>query len=268
VLGSNAAGQLGDGTTTRRSTPTAVVGLASGVATVETGDGHTCAVTTGGGVKCWGYNAYGQLGDGTATSRLTPVNVTGLTSGVVMVAPGGVHTCALTSAGGVKCWGFNFSGQLGDGTTTTRYTAVDVVGLTSGVVAVATGPNHSCAATAAGTVRCWGSNSYGQLGDGTTTTRQTPVEVVGLTNATSLATGMWHTCALTSAGGVKCWGRNVYGQLGDGTTTTYYTPVDVVGLTAGITSVAAGWYHTCAVTAVGGVKCWGRTTTRSWVTER
>jgi len=255
--GRNNYGQLGDGTTGNRSTPVAVSGLTSGVTAVAIGYFHTCAVTSGGGVKCWGYNGLGQLGDGTYTSRSTPVNVSGLTSGVTVVAADGYHTCAVTSGGGVKCWGYNYYGQLGDSTTMNRSTPVAVSGLTSGVTAVAIGYSHTCAVTSGGGVQCWGYNSYGQLGDATTTDRSTPGDVSGLTSGvTSVAAGDNHTCAVTSGGGVQCWGDNVNGQIGDGTSGPL-TPVDVSGLTSAVTAVAAGSNHACAVTSGGGLKCWG-----------
>jgi alpha-tubulin suppressor-like RCC1 family protein len=215
--GGNGWGQLGDGTTEIRLTAVDVGGLGSGVSAIATGRIHTCALTTSGGLKCWGNNASGQLGDGTTTYSSIRVDVSGLSSGVGAIAAGAAHTCALTSSGGVKCWGYNAFGQLGDGTRTNRLTAVDVVGLGSGVTAIAAGANHTCALTTAGGVKCWGDNFYGQLGDGTTTVRLTAMDVVGLSNGVSaIALGQDFTCALTTGGGVKCWGSHENGQLGIG----------------------------------------------------
>jgi alpha-tubulin suppressor-like RCC1 family protein len=247
-------------------TPVDVSGL-TGVTAIAAGDGHTCALTDAGGVKCWGDNFWGQLGDGTTTERPTPVEVSGL-AGATAIAAGWWHTCAVTGAGGVKCWGWNYWGQLGNGTTGDSSTPVDVGGLTSGVTAIAAGGDevspggglysgHTCALTGAGGVKCWGYNWDGELGDGTTSNRATPVRVSGLAGATAIAAGGEHTCAVTGAGGVKCWGANRWGRLGDGTTTDRPTPVNVRGLTSGVTAIAAGIYHTCALTGAGGVKCWG-----------
>jgi alpha-tubulin suppressor-like RCC1 family protein len=256
--GVNFNGQLGDGTAEDRLTPVDVSGLSSGVSAISADNFHTCVVTASGGAKCWGDNSNGELGDGTTSPRLAPTNVSGLTSGVRAISGGLTHTCALTTAGGVKCWGANDGGQLGDGTTTQRLTPVDVSGLTAGVAAIATGNNMSCALTSAGGVKCWGTNDFGQLGDGTTARRLTPVDVSGLTSgAAAIANVNQTACALTTAGGMKCWGFNFNGEVGDGTTIARSTPVDVSGLTSGVAAIAAGFQHTCALTTAGGMKCWG-----------
>jgi cysteine-rich repeat protein len=227
--GRNGYGQLGDGTTTNRPTPVAVSGLSSGLAAIAGGLEHTCALSDTGGLKCWGGNDYGKLGDGTLTDRLIPVDVSGLTSGVLAVTAGGMHTCAIMSTGGIKCWGNNAYGQLGDGTTTNRYTPTDVPGLASGVAAISAGTWHTCAVTDTGGVKCWGYNSFGRLGDGTITNRPNPVDVLGITaGGLAVSSDDNHTCALLDTEGMKCWGYNATGQLGDGTTTMRYSPVDVV----------------------------------------
>ena len=147
MLGQQLCGQLGDGTSTQRVTPTPVSRLGSGVAALAVGGYHTCALTTGGASTCWGDNQYGQLGDGTRTQRVTPTPVIGLDSGVAGVAAGYSHTCAVTTGGGVLCWGYNQYGQLGDGTTTQRVTPTPVSGLGTGVAALAAGRYHTCALT-------------------------------------------------------------------------------------------------------------------------
>jgi alpha-tubulin suppressor-like RCC1 family protein len=254
--GTNFAGQLGDGTNINRNTPVDVVGLARGVTAIAGGSEHTCAVIAG-GVKCWGANFSGQLGDGTNVSRNTPVDVAGLSLPVITIATGGSHTCVLSSAGGVKCWGANFSGQLGDGTNVNRNAPVDVTGLSWGVTAIAAGSEHTCAAVG-GRVKCWGANFSGQLGDGTNSNRNAPVDVSGLSlPVATMAAGGSHSCALLVAGAVKCWGTNFAGQLGDGTKVDRNSPVDVSGLFVPATAIAVGGSHSCALSAAGAVKCWG-----------
>lgn len=237
------------------SSPTRVL---TDVVEVKAGERHTCVLTSAGGVKCWGLNHDGQLGDGKESDRSTPVDVVGLASGAKAIAAGWRHTCAVTTVGGVKCWGNNHDGQLGDGSNLDHNTPQDVVGLMTKVNTVATGERHTCVLTDAGGVKCWGNNDSSQLGDATRKDRMTPVDVVGLASGVkAIAVGARHTCILTEAGGVKCWGNNHDGQLGNGIAQDQTVPVDVAGLTNGVAAIAARWRDTCALTTSGGVKCWG-----------
>lgn len=231
--GSNHHGELGNGTLTDgASAPGATVaGLGAGVKAISAGVDFTCALTSVGGVKCWGRNDLGQLGDGTSIASPRPVDVIGLTSGVLAVSAKWDHACAVTQLGSVKCWGDNEAGQLGNGNRLATWTPVSVAGLPSEVAAVAVGGTHTCALTRLGGVVCWGFNEVGQLGDGTTTDRLAPVAVVGLSSGVlELSAGSMHSCAMTQGGSVKCWGNNPDGALGDGTWYNYRTtPVDVLG---------------------------------------
>jgi alpha-tubulin suppressor-like RCC1 family protein len=257
--GYNKNGELGNGKTVDSSLPVEVNGLASGVSAVATKDDHTCAVTVEGVVKCWGYNEFGQLGDGTKTSRSVPVEVQGLAGKAILAAAGEGHTCVLSDSGGVKCWGNNQSGQLGFGQEVEyRLTSVDVTDLSSGVIDLSAAGGQTCALRTGGGVRCWGNNKYGQLGDGTAEKRFAPVDVDGMGQGVGkVVTGWNHTCAVTGNGELKCWGWNYYGQLGDETKATQSRPVNVRRLMEDAVDVAPGWAHTCAITAAGGVKCWG-----------
>ena len=256
--GRNDDRQLGDGTVVHRPAPVNVAGAAAGVSAVSTGDAHTCALTTGGGAKCWGNNDHGEVGDGSSTDRSLPADVSALSVGVASLSTGLHHSCAVTKDDGVKCWGENSVGQLGDNTLIDRLSPIDVFSLSSGAAAVAAGDFHTCALTTGGGVKCWGDGSVGQIGDNTTLTYTTPQDVTGLTSgAAAVAAGSGHTCALTTGGAVKCWGANDNGQIGDASTTTRLVPVDVSGLSSGVTAISAGSVHTCALTAAGGVMCWG-----------
>lgn len=226
-------GQLGNGSFADSSSPVDVQGLTSGVASVSAHFAFACALTTAGGAKCWGDGTFGKLGRGAAAPGATPADVVGLTSGVVSISTGNQHACAVTSTGGVKCWGYNGHGQLGNGAMPTNANApVDVVGLTSGVVSVSAGEEHTCAVTTTGTVKCWGSNAKGQLGNGAIGgVSDVPVSVSGLTGVSKVVMGYYHSCALTTAGAVKCWGSNSYGgELGNNDTKDSAVPVSVLGL--------------------------------------
>jgi alpha-tubulin suppressor-like RCC1 family protein len=224
---------------------------------VAAGDYHSVALKSDGTVWAWGYNVYGQLGDGTTTQRTTPVQVSGL-SGVIAIAGGGQYwTLALKSDGTVWAWGYNGNGQFGNGTTASSSVAVRQ-GTIYDVVGIAAGTYHSVALKADGTVWDWGANGYGQLGNGTTGTSYVPVQAIGVSSAIAIAAGQYHTLAVKSDGTVMAWGYNANGQLGDGTITNRSTPVAVSGLT-GVTSIAAG-NHSIATARNNGVNliwAWG-----------
>jgi len=226
--GNNGSGQLGNGTNINSFVPVQVPGL-TGVVAVAAGAVHTVALKDDGSVWAWGDNYFGKLGDGTGTNSFVPVQVSGLT-GVTAIAAADSHTVALKSDGSVWAWGANGFGQLGDGTVgIARWTPVPVVGLSSGVVAIAAGYWHTMAAKSDGSAWTWGWNMMGQLGDGTTTTRTTPVRVSGLTTGVvTVAAGQYHSLALKSDSTVWAWGNNSAGQLGDNTTTSANRPIQML----------------------------------------
>ncbi len=264
--GDNGYGQLGDGTTIDRNASVLVqLFLPSEVSAVSVAAGftHSLAIGSDGNLYAWGDNRVGQLGDGTTTSRNTPVRVI-LPSGVsaVSVAAGFEHSLAIGSDGNLYAWGYNSSGQLGDGTKTDRNTPVQVF-LPSGVsaVSVSAGDSHSFAIGSDGNLYAWGNNSIGQLGDGTTTSRNTPVQVIlpSGVSAVSVAAGNLHSFAISSDGKLYAWGDNGVGQLGDGTTTDRNTPVQVfLPIGVSVVSVAAGSFHSLAIGSDGKLYAWGQ----------
>jgi len=257
--GDNGAGQLGDGTTTSSSSPVAVTGLEGTVIAIAAGDFHTVALMADGTVKAWGLNGSGQLGNGTTTSSSTPVTVVGLSGMVTAIAAGDYFTLALMADGKVMAWGSNYYGQLGNGSYTNSSVPVAVTDPGGKITAIAAGWEHSIALMADGTVKTWGDNYYGQLGNGTYNERSTPTTVSGINGiVTAIAAGDTHTVALLADGTMRTWGDNYYGQLGNGEDgNDSYTPVAVIGLAGTVIAIAAGDYHTLAIMADGTVKAWG-----------
>ena len=242
----------------KRVTPVQVVGLTSGVTQVTLGFDSGCALKTAGTVSCWGYNGNGQLGTGDRQSQRTPAD-TGL-SGIAQISAGWDHTCAVTNGGGVKCWGQGKHGEIGDGAKSDRLVPTDVTGLGGTAVQVSAGFDHTCALLTGGTIKCWGNNTTGELGDGTTTDSTHPVTVTGL-SATQISAGFNHTCAVTTSGAAMCWGANESGELGNGKTKASSSPVQVYRAGSGIAQISAGGYKktgmTCLVTNAGAVQCFG-----------
>lgn len=319
-----AAGRLGDGTAEiNRAEPVQVVGLDGGeIKQIAAGDSHTCALRNDGKVFCWGYNNYGQLGDGSTEPRYVPSEVRRLNEAVTTISAGAVHTCAIGQSGQARCWGRNRNGELGDGTRIDRKYPVDVQaapnalrdivggdGLTCAIATdtravkcwgklegvnenyagiktapteildmdeaafgLAVGRTHACALVAGGRVRCWGDNSFGQLGNGGQTVINV-VQVENLSNAQSLYSGHGQNCVIMTDGTAKCWGMNMSGQLGNGNPVAYNIPQDVIGLTGRIVQMGIGRYVTsaldqnssevfyggfaCALFMNGAIKCWG-----------
>ncbi|MFC2176177.1 hypothetical protein ACFLR1_04320 [Bacteroidota bacterium] len=241
ACGANDYGQLGDGTTTNRYAPVEVSGLSDIIAIAGGGGnyGYALFLKNDGTVWACGRNSAGQLGDGTTTDRLTPVQVSGL-SGITAIAAGGAHSLFLKNDGTVWACGWNGSGQLGDGTYSDRNVAVQLSGL-SGITAISGGANHSLFLKNDGSVWACGQHFYGQLGvGGTNADRTTPVLV--LSGITAIAAGHSHSLFVKSDGTVWSCGYNSAGQLGDGTTTNRDTPVQVSGL-SGITAAAGNLSH-------------------------
>ena len=236
------------------------------LASLTVGSAYTCGVTTSGSVYCWGWNSFGQLGDGSTTRKITPVPVS---DGLAFssVSAGLLHTCGVTTGGAAYCWGWNEFGQLGTETSescvfntvphrcSTRPIAVSG-GLT--FASVSAGVRHTCGVTTTGAAYCWGSGEAGRLGNGSTLSSSTPVPISGALTFASVSVGgeTSHSCGLTADGDAYCWGGNPHGELGNGTRTSSTVPVPVSGgLRFG--SLSAGGRQTCGVTTDGIAYCWG-----------
>jgi len=252
--GGNLYGELGDGSTLDRSSPVPGILLPS-FATVSAGAGHSCGVLPGGAGSCWGDNSEGELGDGTWAQRKSPVLVAGGLT-FAAVSAGVYHTCGVTTGGAAYCWGLNGLGELGDGTTVERTSPTPVAGGLTFAQVGRVGFYHTCGVTSVGAAYCWGDNTYGQLGDGTTTEQTSPVLVTGGLTFAAVSAGSYHTCGVTSGGAAYCWGGNFVGQLGDGTFTQRTSPVAVAGGLL-FATVSAGDQYTCGLTTGGAVYCWG-----------
>jgi hypothetical protein len=227
--GNGGDGRLGNGGLNDSPSPVAVSGgLTFGA--ISVGIAHACGITTTGAAYCWGFNGGGELGDGTNNSSSVPVPISGGLS-FTSIAAGDEVTCGVTTTtGAAYCWGFNNTGAVGDGTTTMRLVPTAVVGgLLFTTVDVAMVNGHACGVTTSGAAYCWGDNTNGQLGDGSTSQSSVPVAVSGGLNFLTVSASDGHSCGLATGGVAYCWGANGAGQLGDGTVTERHAPTKVAG---------------------------------------
>lgn len=262
--GSNDRGQLGDGTTAPRTVPVPV--QLSNVDGIAVGNAHTC-VRSGDELYCWGFNDAGQLGFGDETHRTQPEKLPPASTGPIAdVSVGLAHSCAVRTNGEVICFGFNDQGQsgmpnMGDGGTN-KVLSPNVVPGIDNAVRISLGHAHGCALTSAGTVRCWGWNGGGQLGDGGFMSRVQPLFVIDatgtqLSNVTRVVAGAKRSCAIRDDGAAFCWGDNTSGALGGGPTPTLQPhAVRVTALEGDILDVAVGEHHTCFLGTLG-IRCVG-----------
>jgi alpha-tubulin suppressor-like RCC1 family protein/uncharacterized membrane protein YgcG len=265
--GSNGNGELGIGENYESQrwslVPIAVSGINDATA-VATGTAHSCALLSSGGVDCWGWGYFGQLGATYAYPESDmPVAAVGIDDAIA-VSAGGLNTCALLSSGGVDCWGYDGNGEA---ETVDSAEPITVAGITD-AIAISAGAEQACAVLSSGGVDCWGGTGrFHQFENGTKTGEsETPVAVNGISAAIAISSGYNHICALLSGGDLDCWGLNQAGELGDGTNNGPEScsegvacstePVAVSGLDDA-TAVSAGDGQSCALVSSGGVDCWG-----------
>ena len=255
--GYNNNGQLGNGATTNAITPIKVIGgltLASvGTAGLQF---FSCGLSAAGAAYCWGYNDYGQLGDGNYTSSSQPAAVLGNLTFSTLTAGEDGHACGIAAAGAAYCWGYNGSGQLGVPSVAYSNSPVAVGGGLSFATISAGENGETCGVTTAGAGYCWGFNDDGELGNGTKTTVNAPTPVSGGLTFQSISAGFASTCGIAVGGSAYCWGDNTYGELGNGSTTSSTTPVEVGGGHS-FASISVGDAFACGVTTGGALYCWG-----------
>ena len=261
-------GELGNGGTTDKTTPTLTnsLGIGRSAVALSTGVIHTCAILDNGSVSCWGYGYNGQLGNGGRSDKTTPTFTGSLGTGrtAISLSSGNYYTCAILDNGAVSCWGQGGYGGLGNGGTSDKTTPMltSSLGVGRTAISLSSGAYHTCAILDNGDVSCWGRNDEGQLGNGGTSDTTTPTLTSSLgtgRTAVVLSSGFDHTCAILDNGSVSCWGFGFYGGLGNGGTSDKTTPTLTSSLGAGRTAVAlsSGNRHTCAILDNGSVSCWG-----------
>ena len=255
--GQNTSGQLGNNSTTNSSLPVNVLNITNPIA-IFAGSTHALALLQNGTVSAWGSNNNGQIGDNTTTQRNTPVTVFGINNAIAISA-GLNFSLALLSDGTIKAWGLNTFGQLGDGTTTQRNIPVFVSGINNAVAIYASSEGHAMALLSDGTIRAWGRNNFGQLGNNTTTNSSIPVTVSGINTAVKIKATSYSSFALLSDGTLMSWGYNNVGQLGNNTTNNSSIPIPVLN-SSNVIDISCGYDHSIALHSDGTVKTWGLNT--------
>jgi len=255
--GYNGDGVIGDGTTTHRYNPN-YINSSENFTSVSAGYIHTCGRLINGSLMCWGENWAGQLGNGTTGSDMPYPLYVNSSGNFTSVSAGSSHTCGRLINGSLMCWGNNWDGRLGDGTTTDRYNPT-YINSSKNFSSVSTGNGDygpTCGVLINGSAMCWGYNYYGGIGDGTNTNRHNPTYVNSNENFSSVFAGSEHTCGILVNGNAMCWGYNWYGEIGDGTTGYEINPVPVDS-SENFSSASAGGWHTCGRLVNGSLMCWG-----------
>jgi RHS repeat-associated protein len=268
--GSDSAGQLGNGVDGALEDPSfALTYPASAEPAVAAGSNFTCALYTTGDVSCWGDNEFGQLGNGvaridgdSAPDIATPPDPIALPGPAVSVTAGSAHACVMLLGGSVSCWGRNDFGQTGGGVYSASVPLASPVVLPGPAIGLSAGAHHTCALIDGGDVVCWGSDSAGQLGDGTASAgTNAPTQPLALPSPTTgIELGSLHSCALVADGDISCWGADTSGQDGDGTPLANLDePSDPIGIPQRESgeSLGLGDSHSCAVYVGGEITCWG-----------
>jgi len=250
--GLNDGGQLGDGTTTDKTSPVQVKAGTkfSAIAAAY----HSLAIDSSGNLWVWGWNDYGQIGDGTTNNKNSPIQINAGTK-FSAIAAKGCYSLAIDSVGNLWAWGWNNHGQLGDGTTTDKSSPIQIKTGTK-FSAIAAGYYHSLAIDSVGNLWAWGWNNLGQLGDGTTADKSSPIQIKAGTKFSAIAAGAESSFAIDSDGNLWAWGHNDYGQLGDGTTTNRSLPVLINNGTR-FSTITAGFEHCVAIDTDGNLWEWG-----------
>ena len=247
--GLNSLGQLGNNTTTRRSSPVQTVAFGTNWKQVSCGNNHAVAIKTDGTLWTWGYNFYGNLGDNTATSKSSPVQTIAFGTNWKQISCGSEYNAAIKTDGTLWVWGYNLSGQLGDNTATNKSSPIQTITGGTNWKQAACGLNHTASIKTDGTLWLWGANASGQLGDNTTAAKSSPVQTVSFgTNWKQVACGSSHTAAIKTDGTLWSWGNNPSGQLGNNTVTTRSSPVQTSAYGTNWKQVSCGDSHTAAVT--------------------